>query len=640
MPALTPELLRQQTHAALAHARQLRQDLLDLPTSATQGEWVTAFDCIQRPFQHEAPALGPLTSLHPDKPVRDEAEALEQEVAEFLTELSLDRTLFDRLVALEGQANEDAEENRLLAHALRDYRRSGVDKDEVTRERIRALKEQLVEVGQTFDRNILSGGGSIRFEEGHAALAGMPEDYLAAHPEAEDGSVTLTTDPPSFLPFMLYAERGDLRRQFQMVYSNRAWPENDEVLNTLLAKRHELANLLGFDSFASYVTGDKMVKDAASASAFIERVSAAARPLADAEYAELLTEKRKTEPDAALVDEWERPYLLEKVKAVQFGFDSQTVRPYFSYERVKQGILDISARLYGVEFHACPDAEVWHADVECFEIYEEGQAIARFYLDMFPREGKFKHAAMFDLKAGLEGGPLPEAALGCNFPRPSAEDPALLMHTQVTTFFHEVGHLLHHLFAGRQRFLSFSGIATEWDFVEVPSQMFEEWAWNSDVLQSFALHYETDEPIPAELVEKLRAAEEYGKGLNISVQMFYAMLSLSLYESDPEGVDTTERLKDLRHSMTPTHHVDGTHFQANFGHLHGYSAIYYTYMWSLVISKDLFSAFQGEPMNTELAGRYRELILAPGGRADAADLVQNFLGRPYNTEAWEAWLAE
>lgn len=640
MPALTPETLRQQTHAALAHARQCRQELLDLPESATQGEWVTAFDSIQHPFQHEATSLGPLTSLHPDKAVRDEAESLEQEVAEFQTELSLDRDVYDRLVALEGNEGDDAEENRLLAHALRDYRRSGVDKDEAQRERISRLKEELVEIGQTFDRNILSGGRSIRIEEGHAALAGLPADYLTAHPEDEDGSVTLTTDPPSYLPFMLYAERGDLRHRFQLEYNNRAWPVNGEVLDTLLARRHELATLLGFDCWASYVTGDKMVKDTATARAFIERVSAAARPRADAEYAELLEEKRKSEPEASQVHEWERSFLVEKVKESKFGFDSQSVRPYFAYHRVKQGILDVSARLYGVEFRACPEAEVWHEDVECFEILEEGQVIARFYFDMFPREGKFKHAAMFDLKAGLEGGPVPEAALGCNFSRPSADDPGLMMHTQVTTFFHEVGHLLHHLLAGRQRFLAFSGIATEWDFVEVPSQMFEEWAWNVDVLQSFALHHETDEPIPAELVEKLRAAEEYGKGLAVSIQMFYAMLSLSLYEADPAGVDTTERLTTLRHEMTPTHHVQDTHFQASFGHLHGYSAIYYTYMWSLVISKDLFSAFEGEPMNIDMARRYRERVLAPGGRADAADLVANFLGRPYRTDAWEKWLAE
>ncbi len=639
MPVLTPEQLRSDTHAALAHARELRQSFLDLPADSSLGEVVTALDRIMRPFEHEATNLGPLTSLHPNQAVRDEAEALEQVVAEFMTEISLDREMYSRLADLSPDANADPQELRMLNHALRDYRRSGVDRSHDERARIKRLKEELVEIGQRFDRNILEGGATMKISEGHAALGGLPADYLAAHPEAEDGSVTLTTDPPSFMPFMLYAERDDLRQAFHKIYSNRAWPINGGVLDELLAKRHELATLLGFDCWASYATGDKMTKDTATARSFIERVSGLARARADAEYAELLEEKRKSAPDATCVFEWERSYLVEKVKDSKYGFDSQTVRPYFPYAKVKQGILDISSKLYGVEFRACPDADVWHADVECYEILEEGEPIARFYLDMFPRDGKFKHAAMFDLAGGLEGECLPEAALGCNFPRPTEDDPALMLHTQVTTYFHEVGHLLHHLLGGKARFLAFSGITTEWDFVEVPSQMFEEWAWNPEVLRSFALHHESGDPIPYDLIAKLRQAEEYGKGLQVSIQMFFAMLSLSVYAGDPAGLDTTEHMIGLRESMTPTLHVPDTHFQASFGHLHGYSAIYYTYMWSLVISKDLFSCFGDDPMNHEVASRYRERVLAPGGSRDAADLVEDFLGRPYNTEAWEAWLA-
>jgi thimet oligopeptidase len=249
---------------------------------------------------------------------------------------------------------------------------------------------------------------------------------------------------------------------------------------------------------------------------------------------------------------------------------------------------------------------------------------------------------MFHLTDGVADGlgrrALPEAALLCNFPEPRAGEPCLLLHDQVTTLFHEFGHLLHHLFAGRQRFLSFSGISTERDFVEVPSQMFEEWAWDADVLAGFARHHESGERIPAELVARMRAAEEYGKGLHVLQQMFYALLSLAYYERDPAGLDPLATMLALKRELLPVRHVEGTHFHAAFGHLHGYSAMYYTYMWSLVIAKDLYSRFEDQPMDPATAAAYRREVLAPGGSRDAADLVRAFLGREYAFDAFERWL--
>ena len=263
--------------------------------------------------------------------------------------------------------------------------------------------------------------------------------------------------------------------------------------------------------------------------------------------------------------------------------------------------------------------------------------MARFYLDMFPRADKFKHAAMFQMRSGVEGSALPEAALVCNFPQPSEGDPALLLHDQVTTFFHEVGHLLHHLFS-THRFHGFAGIACEWDFVEVPSQLYEEWAWSAGVLQRFATHHETGEPIPAELVEKLRAAEEYGKGMNVMGQMMYALFALTLYDRDPAGVDPGELLEQLQKDLTFFEKVPGTAMQCSFGHLHGYSSNYYTYMWSLVISKDFASVFGEDLMDAGTAQRYRDTVLGKGGADDASALAAAFLGRESSFEAWEAWL--
>ena len=312
------------------------------------------------------------------------------------------------------------------------------------------------------------------------------------------------------------------------------------------------------------------------------------------------------------MDSWRRSFERQR-----YAFDSQAVRPYFAYDCVRDGVLATSAELYGVEFARNEDVETWHDAVLAYDVLDKGELVARFYMDMHPRENKFKHAAMFHVSEGVVGvdeddSRLPEAALVCNFPEPTEGDPGLMLHGQVTTFFHEFGHLLHHLFGGRQRFQAFSGIATEYDFVEVPSQMYEEWAWDTGVLQRFARHYQTDEPIPDELVRKMRAADEYGKGLNTLVQMYYANLSLEAYSRDPSSFDPFELALELKRELVPLGHQEGNQFVASFGHLHGYSAIYYTYMWSLVIAKDVFSRFDDDLMNGATANEYREKVLMPG----------------------------
>ena len=640
---LDPAVFERLGETCVARAQAALEAFLALPEGADFAAVIGAFDAIRRPLDEVRGPAGLASQTHPLGPVRLAAQQVEQVLSAFDTDLALNRGVYERLAALDPEQAPGPQERRLHEHALRDFRRSGVDRDEATRERIKALSEELVKVGQQFDINIASDTRSISIEDGAAGLEGLPEDYVSAHPEDEHGHVTLTTNPPDYIPFLTYARRGDLRRRLQFEYLNRAWPGNLEVLERLIALRHEMATLLGYSSWADYVTEDKMVKSAAAAREFIEGIAERARPRMEAEYAELLEAKREDEPDADAVHGWETGYYTERVKERRFGFDSQAVRPYFAYRNVRDGVLATSAGLFGVEFRADDRIERWHPSVECYEVLDGGELVARLWLDMHPRPDKYKHAAMFDLRAGVSGSGagdvIPEAVLVCNFPEPTEDDPALLLHGQVTTFFHEFGHLLHHLFGGRQRYLSFSGIATEWDFVEAPSQMYEEWAWDAGVLQRFARHHETGEPIPDELVAKMRGAEEYGKGLHVGTQMYYAMLSLTYYDTDPaQGLDLTETMIALKQKMTPVPYEPGTHFHAAFGHLHGYSAIYYTYMWSLVIAKDLFSRFEGDLMNDAIAGRYRQKILAPGGSKDAAELVRDFLGRDYAFEAWESWL--
>jgi thimet oligopeptidase len=527
---------------------------------------------------------------------------------------------------------------RLHERALRDFRRSGVDRDEATRARLRALQEELVAIGQEFDRNIVEGGRELVIQDGARGLAGLPEDFRAAHPPRADGSVVLSTDPHVRMAFMTFAERADLRREYFVASSNRAVPENLAVLPRLLAKRHELARLLGYAHWADYVTEDKMTRSAAAARAFLEGLVARVEARARGERDELLAKKRERDPAAEDVHEWERAYLIERIKAERFSFDALAVRAYFPFEKVKQGVLDTAARLFGLEFRRDHARAGWHPSVECWELVEDGAPRARFWFDLHPREGKYKHAAMFPIQDGIHGEALPEAALVCNFAAPTADDPALLLHDQVTTFFHEFGHMLHHVLAGRGRFWSFAGIATERDFVEVPSQLFEEWAWDERVLAGFAHHHETGEPIPAELVRRLHAAEDYGKGLTVQTQLFFGLLALGYYDRDPATFEPEAELLTLKRRISVLPHTPGCHFQAAFGHLNGYSAMYYTYLWSLVIAKDLFAAFGGDLLARAPALRYRKSVLEPGGARDAGELVREFLGREYSAAAFERWL--
>ena len=259
-----------------------------------------------------------------------------------------------------------------------------------------------------------------------------------------------------------------------------------------------------------------------------------------------------------------------------------------------------------------------------------GELIGRIHLDLHPREGKYKHAAMFDITQGIAGEQLAEGALVCNFPT------GLMEHSHVNTLFHEFGHLVHHIVSNGQKYADFAGIATEWDFVEAPSQMLEEWAWDADVLRTFAVNA-AGEPIPADLVQRMRAADEFGNGLQVRTQTFYSAVSFCLHRDRP--ADRTAEVEGLQDLYDMYSYITGTHFQAKFGHLTGYSSAYYTYMWSLVIAKDLFSAFNPadlfDPRRWSISA---DLVLAPGGAKDAADLVHDFLGRDYTFDAFAGWL--
>ncbi len=569
-------------------------------------------------------------NVHPNPIVREAADLCQQNVYALFSRIGLSRPLYDQLERVDTETL-SAIDQRYLEKMREDFVLAGVSQDEATRDRIAVLNEELVKISQAFNRNIRE---DVRvLEVAPERLEGLPQDYIDDHPPNENGMVEITTNYPDYLPVMQYAEDDELRLELYKIFRQRGYPANKEVLENLLAKRYELANLVGFDNFAQYVTSDKMIGSAESAANFIERVNEIARPRSNEDYQILLDRLKEDDPDATEVGDWQKTYLEELIKNEVHQLDSQEIRQYFSYRKVRDGIFGLVETMFDVEIVPW-ETEVWHSSVETWQIVDDGDLIGQFYLDMHPRDGKYNHAAQFGVREGVQGVQTPVAALVCNFPGGDG-GVGLMEHNQVETFLHEFGHLLHTIFGGHQPRLSLSGVNTERDFVEAPSQMLEEWVWDADTLKTFATD-SSDEVIPDVLIEKMNAARDFGRGLWTRHQMYYAALSLNYYNRPPSEVDLDQMMMDLQAEYSPFPYVEDTHFYTSFGHLDGYSAIYYTYMWSLVIAMDMFSEFEREGLrNPEVAQRYRETVLAPGGSKDAAELVADFLGRPYSFEAFE-----
>lgn len=623
----------------IAWAKSFRARIDDVAGPRTAENTLVPYNEMMMHLEAAASECSLFARVHPDAALRAVAERGEQDVSKYLTELSLDRKLFEAFQALDV-SREDAGTRFMVEKNLREFRRAGVDKPDDVRARIAKLNEEIVRLGLEFAKNTREDEREIALTS-LSELEGLPADWIAAHQPGADGKIKVSTRYPDYYPFMNYARMPEPREKLYREFKSRGYPKNIDVLQKLLAARYELAKILGYENWADYITENKMIGSAKNAADFIDRVSELSRPAVDREYAVLLERKKKDAPAATKVEDWEKSFYQELVKVEQYAFDSQAVRPYFNFVDVQQGLFTVTQRLFGVRYEQVTGLKLWHEDVTAWDVYEGSQRIGRFYLDLHPRENKYGHAACFGYREGIRFVRLPQNVLVCNFPNPrlNKDGVALMEHEEVVTFFHEFGHLLHGIFAGRQQWMGNSGISTEHDFVEAPSQMLEEWCFDPGTLRLFARHHETGEPIPDELVSKLRRARDFGKGLQTAHQMFYAAVSLNYYNRDPAGLDTTKLMIELQGKYSPFDYTPDTHFQCSFGHLDGYSAVYYTYMWSLVIAKDLLTRFESDGMlNQRTAIKYRRSILDPGGSAKAAELVERFLGRPHSFDAFVQWL--
>lgn len=570
-------------------------------------------------------------SAHPDKAHRDAADKCTEKAESLATKMNLDRGVYDALATI-NLAGLDSETRYFVATELHYFRREGVDRDDATRAKVQQLEDELTKIRQAFAKNINTDTRRVAFDP--SDLAGLPADYVAKHPVGADGKVVVTTDYPDFFPFMEYATSSAAREKLYRAFKHRAYPANMTVLSGLLQKRQELATLLGYPNFAAREMASKMIRTPQAARSFIDKIVAASGRRAASDYELLLAEARKADPRARAVNRWDVAYLENRVRDSQLSFDPASVRPYFEFSRVKAGLVDLAATLFDLNFKPVVGSPVWSPDVEVYDVYDRAALLGRIYLDLHPRPNKYKHAAQFNLAGGKRSYRLPEGVLMCNFPR----DGELLTHEEVKTFFHEFGHLIQHTLAGRARWENTDHIR-ERDFVEAPSQFLEEWVDDAATLQRFATHYKTNEPIPAKLVEQMVRAENFGRGLDVRRQMVLAAVSLEYYTRDARQLDTTKLYDAIEREYLPYPDVSDVYEQTSFGHLNDYSSNYYTYMWSLVIAKDLLAPFKSAGMlDHDTAMRYRRSVLELCGTRPPADSVKEFLGRPFRFDAYEHWL--
>ena len=400
-----------------------------------------------------------------------------------------------------------------------------------------------------------------------------------------------------------------------------------------------MAELLGHNTYSEYQLQSRMAKTPETVWEFENGLKTALREKAQKDYDELLEIKKTRVPGADKINGWERSYYADKLMKEKYQLDSDKVKEYFELDDVLAGLFSITQTLFDVEYREVENPSVWHEDVRMFEVIQDGKIKGRFYLDLFPRDNKYGHAACFGILNGKMtpmGYKIPTASLVCNFPKPTEDKPSLMPHSQVRTFFHEFGHVLHQMMTTADLY-SQSGTNVSRDFVEAPSQIFENWTWNYEALKMFARHYETGEVLPKDLFDKMLAAKNVGSGMSASGQVFLGTFDLTLHDKyDPDGQKTTtDVLKEVQKEVSLIDYVEGTHFHTAFGHLTGYASSYYGYLWSKVYAQDMFSVFEENGiMDTETGIRYRDIILASGSSKDELELVKEFLGREPNNEAF------
>ncbi|MCU1246286.1 MAG: Thimet oligopeptidase [Acidobacteria bacterium] len=628
IPIYSAEELRDAAASVLAAARLRVADIERIPPEQVTPEnlldlWDRTGILIEDVFG----AISLLISVHPDKEVRVAGDAALVDESIFLTELFQNEAFYERVRRVQPQS---VAQRQLRKDLIESFEDSGVSLPPDKRDRFKEISERLTELGQEFAKNIRENDTRLRFTP--AECAGLPQQYLDRVEKDGEGNVILGFDYPDYVPFMMNAHDEAAKKRYYIANTNRGTERNLAVMDEIVALRKEIADLYGVPSYAHYVTKRRMVENPETVRHFLGDVR---RVVTEAEVRDLrqLSEMKASmhgiPVEEARIERWDVNYYKERLREKRYAIDQEALRRYFPTSPTVAWMLDVSQRLYSVRFEQVR-VEVWHDDVVYLDVLDvaSGALIGGIYLDLYPRDGKYKHAAAWPVRGvSTRAGRKPVSALVTNLDRRG------LTHDEVETLLHEFGHVLHGVLSTTE-YNTHSGTSVERDFVEAPSQMYEEWASRMESLSLMRDHCSDCPVMDEELVARLVAAKKFGAGIEYGRQLLYASFDMDLSSESPGG---SLAVWQTMEAATPLGYVDGTSFPGTFEHIaSGYAAGYYGYMWAKVIALDLVSAFGTDLMNDAIGRRFRDMILSRGSEEPARDLVERFLGRSVSSEAFFA----
>ncbi len=590
----------------------------------------------ERAFDNYGNALGMsgfLSYVSTDKQFRDAANDLQMQISQYMVDVATRRDVYKAIREYtDTNPRLDPVQAKLVKEMLIGFKNSGMDLNDADLEKFKALNKEKAEYIIKFDKNIQEYKDPLAVTQ--EQLRGLGEDYIQKLSKTDDGKYLVTLDYPDYVPFMQNADDEQARKELEFKFNRRGGQENVELLEKTLTLRREIARLLGYKNHAELRLEDRMAKNPKTVMAFLKDLQKKLKPLGKKEDKEMIAYKNsKTGKNSRTLYSWESGYWSNKFRKENLELDSEKIKEYFPSQVVIDGMLDLFGGVFGITFEPV-NIPVWHPDVKAFKIKDKasGELVAYFYMDLYPREGKYKHAACFGLVEGEEkqDGTYqnPFVAIVANLNKPSGDTPSLLKHSEVETLFHEFGHVLHNALT-KAKYSAFSGTSVSWDFVEAPSQMLERWAWDPQVLKKISKHYKTGEALPDDLIKRMIAAKNFGAGGMYLRQDFFAQYDMTLHTADTTP-DTTKLYFELTKKIRGLPLTKGTIPQASFGHIMGgYDAGYYGYLWSEVIAEDFFGEFKKNGIfNPETGLKFRREILEKGGTLDEEKMVENFLGRP------------
>jgi len=574
--------------------------------------------------------------VSPDEATRDAGLAAYQELETWMLGLYSDKALYSQLQIVAATGGLPQIEEKLVADLVLQMQQTGVDLSPEDQEQFKALNQEITDLTSQYSTNMNTHGLVLELDAEGAH--GIPVTLTSRY-ETGEGTYAIPVISANRGPVTRNATSEETRKAFFMLYNNRAADKNLEILDQLVAKRHELALLMGFDSYADYTLTVKMAKKPENVWNFLEGLAEATsgKALKDLERLKALRGRIDGTSAAAPLSPWNLGYFHNELLKTEYGVDPEEVRKYLPLQRVLTGMMEIYEQLLGLEFRPVAKPSVWHKSVEMYEVYEDGKLKGRFYLDLYPRENKESHFYGVPLTSGnqqVQGYEIPVAMLLGNFTPPGDKLPSLVSHGELSTLFHEFGHIA--------ASMSYDGkYATQYgslpDFGEAMSQIFENWIWDYDILNSFAMHYETGEVLPEETFRNMLAAKNLISGISAQGSIRYSMYDMELYNRyNPESPTPTDQIwRDLAGKFAYSTFIDGTHPQAAWIHINTHPTYMYGYLWSRVYAQDMFTQFEENGLlDAETGKRYRQLILANGTQRPVLETVEAFLGRAPNNEAY------